>query len=85
MLTREQAYEGYLDKYKEEINNMICKANEEHKTYINIGLGKPKEIIEELKNLKYNVEEFTPAPITLASGKILHLPRCYKISWDKNK
>lgn len=85
MLTREQAYKDYLDKYRAEIDNMIHKANGKHKTHINISADKPKEIIDELKEAGYKIKEFDPNPIKLASGRTLQMPVCYEISWDENK
>ena len=85
MLTREQAYKDYLDQYRTEIDKLIKKANIKHKTYINISIDKPKEIIDELKSMGYIIKKFNPESIKLERGDTLHVPPNYEIRWDKEE
>lgn len=88
MLAREQAYKDYLDKYRDEIDNMMHKANKEHRTYINLSKDVPKEIMNELKRSGYTIKPFLPEPFEipkpLGGKEKIQLPETYKVSWDSD-
>lgn len=55
MLSREQAYNDYLNKYRIKIDNMINEANNNQETYINLNIDTPQPILDELKKEKYDI------------------------------
>lgn len=84
IMSKEEAYKDYLDKYRDEIDNMIHKANEKHETHIQISIETPKEIIDELRKYGYELVEKPPIEFKIKK-ETYSTPKYYTMSWEWNK
>lgn len=78
MLTREQAYNEFLDKYEIKVNNLINQANDEQRNHIELNINVPKSIIDKLKDNGYDVK-------TLVNAAPFETIKSYSISWGKEE